>query len=208
MNRLYDTQIPQTDLLHTFRLLSNNGVNYFGKGDVYSFNKEMIDKVDAPIRVLADFLMKLNINIVASFCGIDNDKESIKELWNNIKREEKIIRKDGLSLRKFNGESVLFLDPDYRVYWPSFESFSYEYPLSCKKSWLSIDIPHNMEQQIGIIKARPDMFNAFVTSEKLENVERISFIVDEGDLMSSFFHWRRITETMVSIFSISEEIIL
>lgn len=208
MNKIYSIQIPQIDLPHYFRLLSNNGVSYFTKNDNCSLDKSMIDKFDLPIRILADFLIKIDVKIGPTFCGIDTNKESLKELWNNIKREEKVIRKDGLILKKFNGESVVFLDPEYRVYWPSFESFVHEYPLSAKNAWLSIDIPLKMDQQIGIIKTRHDMFRALITSEKIGDYERITFVIDNGDLLSSFYDWRRITETIVSIFSVSEEIIV
>lgn len=84
MNKIYDTQIPQKDLLHTTRLLSNNGISYFGNNENCFVDKSMINAIDAPIRILSDFLMKKGCKISSFFCGIDDNKEKLKEIWNYI----------------------------------------------------------------------------------------------------------------------------
>lgn len=207
MTKLCDTQIPQTDLLHSFRLFSNNGVSYFGVNEPNcALHLSMIDRVDQPIRILSDFMSKIGCRIGSHFCGVDSNKDALKEMWNNVKREEKIIRSDGLNLKKINGETFYFKDPSYRVYWPSFESFTLEYPLSSKIGWVNIDIPLAMEQQRNIIKSRPDIFKAKITSELLSEYERICFVVDIGEIRASSDAWRRITENIVSILVISEKV--
>jgi len=207
MNKICDTQIPQTDLLQSFRLFSNNGVSYFGKNELEcTFNPTMIDKVDQPVRILTDFLFKKNCRVASHFCGINPNKDFIKELWNNVKREEKLIRGDGLNLKKINGESFLFQDSSYRVFWPSFESFTQEYANSCKTGWFVFDIPIVMEQQISIIKARPDILKARLQTLVIPNHERICISIDNGESSSINEDWRRITESVVSILSISEKV--
>jgi len=207
MNKICDTRIPQTDLLLSFRLFSNNGVSYFGPTEIEcTFNSSMIDRIDQPVRILTDFLSKSGCRIASQFCGVNTDKDYLKELWNNVKREEKLIRGDGLNLKKINGDSFLFQDSSYRVFWPSFESFTQEYATSCKVGWFVFDVPLAMEQQRSIIKARPDILKARLQTIIVPNHERICISIDNGETSSIDEQWRRITESLVSILAISEKV--
>lgn len=207
MQKLYDTQLPSQDLFNTFRLYSNSGIYYFGKNEDIFFDKSMINHIDIPIRILCDLSNQLGCRVGSFYCGIENNKNNIKEMWNNIKLEERQIRTNGLMLRKIDGTLLEYKDPSYRVYWPSFESFAYEYPKSSTKAWLCMDIPLKLEQQRNIIRNRTDIFDASVTSEnKQDNYERFNFLLDSGDLLVNTTKWRRITEGLVSILTINSEI--
>jgi len=207
MNKIYDTRIPQTDLLLSFRLFSNNGVSYFGPSEIEcTFSSSMIDRIDQPVRILTDFLSKRGCRVASQFCGVNSDKDYLKELWNNVKREEKLIRGEGLNLKKINGDPFIFQDSSYRVFWPSFESFTQEYATSCKVGWLIFDVPLVMEQQRSIIKARPDILKVRLQTMIVPNHERICISVDNGENSSIDEQWRRITESLVSILSISEKV--
>lgn len=198
MNNLFDTRIPQQDFHKTFRLISNNGVNYFGSDESVVFSPLKIDEVDPSIRILVYFASNEGCKIHSFFSGFYYSKEELKDIWNNIKKEEKQIRDKGLPLNKFDNSTVVFQDPSYRTYWPSFEAFSQEYENDAHAGWIVLDILALKKNTIKAITYQKDLFDKFVTINNYSKFgyEQFSFSFNVQEAYSHELQWRRITETL------------
>jgi hypothetical protein len=200
MKKLYDTKVPQEDLSKVSRLLSKDGISYFGANSDASVSKDMIDLVDPSLRILCHLLQPTSCKIRSFFEGIFFTKEQLKEIWNLVKKEEKVIRGTGLPLKQANGAIVTFQDAGYRTYWPSMEGFIADYPSACQKGWLVIDVPSTMKEQVKKLKDSTNLFGLYTTTaHSVNSVEYDTFTIKvdarESSLMEA--EWRRITEVLV-----------
>lgn len=198
MNSIYNTKIPVDNPYTYIRLFSNEGTSYFSKQEGPFLSKDMINKVDPQLRILCNVLLEKKCRIV-SFFGIEQkNKEELNYLWNNIKREEKIIRNTGLKLKHIDGSSIEYKDSSYRTYWPSNEAFLKDYVDNCNKSWFVFDVPL---QKSGSIISRKDLLECKVNHKTMKDFERFT-IFSESALMA--YNWRRLSQSIIDLISIEE----
>lgn len=200
MPNKYDCKIPQTSQQEYSRLFSLENVSYFLR-KATRFDSVNINKIDPDHRIFADKLIQLNCKMVSSLFITDHTKEQLDNLWNKIKRDEKEIRKNGIQLFSLDGKVVEYKDPNYRVFWPSHESFCVEYPKDCIINWIAFDVPSD-NQNIKICSERSDLFDNNLSIYPLsDNYERF-FIKSEKPLTRET--WRRYTQTAIELLSIEQ----
>lgn len=201
MKHLYTNQIPEKDFFKVCRLLSRDGVDYFGS-NVDPIDSAMVDHIDPPIRLLSHLLSQTECKIISFFCGYYYSKDELKNIWNNIKREEKAIRNDGLLLKRYNGKIENFQDPTYRVYWPSFEGMFADIQEKGNKGWLVLKFPPSIREQYDFVIQNQSSFGLYtkISSQFVENEATITFVVDCRENHLAEAEWRRITEILANLF--------
>ena len=200
MPNKYDCKIPQTNQQEYSRLFSIENVSYFLR-KATRYESANINKIDPDHRIFADKLIQLNCKLVSSLFITNQTKEQMDLLWNKIKREEKEIRKNGIPLFFLDGKSIEYKDPNYRVFWPSYEAFSAEYVKDCINNWITFDVPSD-NQNIKICSERLDLFDNNLSIYPLsDNYERF-FIRSEKPLTRET--WRRYTQTLIELLSIEQ----
>jgi len=203
----YDTRLSQQDFTKIIRLLSPDNISYFGQGEM-DLSITMINKVDPSIRIFSHMLSTTKCKVHFFSGGKFYSQDELKELWNKIKREEKLIRgENGLQLTAFSGSTLIYKNPTYRTQWPSFEAFSVEYPKQSEKGWMIIDVP---VFEANKIKERKDLFRVIKSSTPIKDAsglefERLELVVDVGERYLHEAEWRRITEILTLILLNSTE---
>lgn len=206
IHKTFNTLVPDSNTHEYDRLLSIDNVSYFTDKNTVILCEKQIDKVESNIRILCHYLIHNKCKIY-SFFAPDNNlaKEQLNSIWNNIKKEEKIIKKEGLTLFYSDGSSVLYKDSSYRVVYPSHESFLYEYPIASQKQHIMFGMPTNNDI-FNIIKDRNDLFDnnlKYLGNENDYQKYLLSFNCREYEFSQNI--WRRYTENIVSIMSLKEE---
>jgi len=198
MDKVYSTKIPVESPYLYIRLFSKDGVSYFSKQTGPYLSKNMINMVDAPIRIFANFLLEKGCRIVTYFAPVHKTKEQINDLWNKIKREERIIKSGSLRLTNIDGTTIDYTDSSYRTYWPSNEALLESYLQDCNKSWFVFDVPAEIA---GSIKARKDLFDKKLNNRSLENYERFTI---SSDSALTEYDWRRYAQMVMDLLSLEE----
>jgi len=201
MENAFRTQIPKKDFNSVCRLISRDGVSYFSSGEDVLLDYSLVDTVDQSLRLLIYLLSKTDCKVRTFYSGFFYTKDSLKVLWNKIKREEKLIRKEGIILTRQDKTQVTYHDEDYRVFWPSYEAFSAEYNNEASIAWLSIEIPEKQSHHINAFKNQTRLFDPIVKIEhvKINEYERFTFSFDIREEQSHVSQWRRITESVMSV---------
>jgi len=198
MDKVYSTKIPVENPYLYIRLFSKDGVSYFSKQTGPYLSKDMINMVDAPIRILANSLLEKECRIVTFFAPSYKTKEQINDLWNKIKREERIIKSGSLRLTGIDGAIVDYADPSYRTYWPSNEALLESYLQDCNKSWFVFDVPAEIA---GSMKTRKDLFDKKLNNRSVGDYERFTI---SSDSALTEYDWRRYAQTIMDLLSLEE----
>ena len=196
MDKTYSTKIPVENPYLYIRLFSKDGVSYFSKQNGLYLSKDMVNMVDAPVRILAHSLLEKGCRVVTFFAPFHKTKEQINDLWNKIKREERIIKSGSLRLTNIDGTIVEYADPSYRTYWPSNEALLESYLQDCNKSWFVFDVPIEIA---GSIKTRKDLFDKKLNSRFVEGYERFTI---SSDSALTEYDWRRYAQTIMDLLSL------
>ncbi len=198
MKKTISLQIPKRDYDKACRLISDNDVIYFQENSAL-LDYNLINSLDVDIRLIAHILSKTECSVCSFFAGNSYSQDHLKKTWNNIKREEKSIKNEGINLLCQDGSSFLYKDENYRIRWPSFESFCKEYSEESNASWLVIKVHKKYNNLISLLFNESSFnlpkFNiTLVDSDGDYKVFSMSFLVEDESIRKSY--WRRITETI------------
>jgi hypothetical protein len=198
MKKTISLQIPKKEYEKACRLISDNDVIYFEEQTAL-LDYNLIDSLDLDIRLIAHVLSKTECLICSFFAGNSYSQDYLKNIWNNIKREEKSIKDEGINLLCQDGSSFFYKDENYRIRWPSFDSFCKEYSEESNASWLVIKVHKKYNNLISLLHNESSFnlpkFNiTLIDSYEDYKVFSISFLVEDESIRKSY--WRRITETI------------
>lgn len=145
---------------------SPNGLRYYGISDEAVFpvyGKAFWDAADRHLRALGVLLESRGCRFHPLLQGDFYDSSDLRTMWNNIKREERIIRSRGLEVRDIaTGEQLLFKNTTYRAPWPGYVDFATDMGRMAQKGCAYVLIPEKLENRFGSWK------------EKKSNIENIS----------------------------------
>lgn len=112
--------------------------------------------VDPLLREVCHLLNDAGLRTTPSCEGHSYPRERFERIWEELKREEPLIRGDGLEVKDCeNDEAFLFRQTDYRIPWPSFEDFYREASAHQNVGYLGILVPND----------RPDLAERFASSQ-------------------------------------------
>lgn len=200
MHKIYNTKIPTENPYTYIRLFSKDNISYFSKADTPFLSKEMIDKVDPPLRILSNVLLEKGCRVVSFFAPTYKTKDEINQIWNKIKREEKLIRTESIKLYYVDGSSIDYKDPSYRTYWPSNEALQNEYMKDCDKSWFVFDVPQEFS---GSLKTRKDLIETKISNKSLSDGYERFTIYSENAFTE--YDWRRYSQTILDLIALEKE---
>lgn len=123
----FSPEIPCRDAWPYRRAYSDRSIVYYEMTEETTlpvYSDRFWSLVGRNIKVLGQLLVQNGCHFVPQSEGQFLAHADVKELWNALKAEEKVIRKEGLALTNFEtGEKIVFRNPEYRALWPSFEDF-------------------------------------------------------------------------------------
>lgn len=112
--------------------------------------------VDPLLREVCHLLNDAGLRTTPSCEGHSYPRERFERIWEELKREEPLIRGDGLVVKDCeNDEAFLFRQADYRIPWPSFDDFYREASAHQNVGYLGILVPND----------RPDLAERFASSQ-------------------------------------------
>ncbi len=202
MKYLYSTKIEEnTKIQHLNRVVSKNNTFYFlSSPATYYLESNFINSVDPLARILCHNLLQSNFKIKSFHEGFYFSKDVLAEKWNNIKKEERIIREHGLTLYSIDGKFTSFKDEKYRTFWPSFQSFVLEFPKMVENGWLVFET--NNQNIIKLILDNKDTIFSFPVGLELDSIEdftQFTVTLKSGESFSNTSAWRRLTQNLCSL---------
>jgi len=179
------------------RFYSGNMVCYYSENDenvVPKYDTHFYDNLDSDLRVLSALLHTSGVDTFPGCQGSFLDRNNLKKQWNEIKSDERLIKKGGLEVCSFQtGEKSTFQKSKYQLPWNIFQDFEKEVSNKQKIGHLVISVPEKLNNisdklkelgrfsrhtHIDFIKKTDDMKDLFYivvksTNEKQQKEEWI-----------------------------------
>lgn len=145
----FSTDIPHPHAWPYLRAYSAGSVVYYQMSDeavLPVYDERFWSLVGRNIKVLGHLLVENDCHFVPQSEGQFLSRSELKEAWNALKGEEKIVRKSGLTLTNFEtGEQIQFKNAEYRVPWPTFEDFESDIKPKLQVGCIYMLIPQKLE---------------------------------------------------------------
>ena len=98
--------------------------------------------VDPALREVCHLLNEAGVYTTPSCQGHSHPREHFEKIWDELRREEPLIRAQGLVVKDCeNDERYLFRQADYQIPWRSFEDFYRDAAAHQKVGYLGILVP-------------------------------------------------------------------
>lgn len=174
----FSPKIPYIDAWPYIRAYSSRYIVYYSPSDEATLpiqDQRFWKIVGRKIKALGMVLTKSGCHFVPQSEGQFFTSPDLKELWNSIKTEEKLIRKAGLELTNFEtGETILFQNNEYRSPWTSFEDFEADIVPKARMGCIFVLVPHNLQNICSKMKDEP-------LSTSYTHIELIYDLVEASD---------------------------
>tara|TARA_B100000614_G_scaffold262909_1_gene301001 strand:+ start:489353 stop:490000 length:648 start_codon:yes stop_codon:yes gene_type:complete len=148
---------------------STNNTGYYHKSSEApspKYDNESYALLDPILRPLCLSLHQQNILTTPSRSGSFYERSDLKQVWNQLKAEERLIRRRGLSVTNADTkEQVLFTNKRYQLPWNTFEDFEKEADASHRIGCLGIIVPENLQRLSEKLKE----FNYSTSYTKVEH---------------------------------------
>jgi len=142
--------------------------------------------VDSLLRDVCHLLNDAGLRTTPSCEGHSYPRERFERIWEELKREEPLIRGEGLVVKDSeNDQAFLFRQSDYRIPWPSFEDFYREASAHQNVGYLGILVPSD----------RPDLAERFASSQYTTPATRLRLDDQIGTLLGGTLFEVRVETT-------------
>lgn len=142
--------------------------------------------VDPLLREVCRLLNDAGLRTTPSCEGHDYPRERFERIWEELKREEPLIRGDGLAVKDCeNDEAFLFRQNDYQIPWRSFEDFYREASAHQNVGYLGILVPDE----------RSDLADKFASSRYTTRATRLRLDEPIGALLGGTLFEVRVETT-------------
>ncbi|HEX5243287.1 MAG TPA: hypothetical protein VFW23_08475 [Tepidisphaeraceae bacterium] len=142
--------------------------------------------VDPALRDVCRLLNDAGLRTTPSCEGHSYPRERFERIWEELKREEPLIRGDGLVVKDCeNDEAFLFRQSDYQIAWPSFDDFFREASAHQNVGYLGILVPDD----------RPDLAERFSSSQYTTPATRLRADEPIGTLLGGLLFEVRVETT-------------
>lgn len=146
--------------------------------------------VDPLLRDVCHLLNDAGLRTTPSCEGHSYPRERFERIWEELKREEPLIRGEGLVVKDSeNDEAFLFRQSDYQTHWPSFEDFYREASAHQNVGYLGILVPDD----------RPDLAERFSSSQYTTPATRLRLDDHIGALLGGTLFEVRVETTDTNV---------
>lgn len=146
----FSPKLPGEDYYNYKRYIGNHGVSYFVHSpDIDPTNEaDSYSHIDSTMRYFVHLMRVNGLFTTTSWEGVSDSKK----YFENLKSEEKEIRKNGIPIIEFNtGKEFFFKDNNYRVPWDSPQAFA-DIGTDLRNDRLGLLVPHSYSDFIERLK--------------------------------------------------------